>query len=132
MTKMNPVVHFEMPYENSERLVNFYTRAFGWQMQQLGKEAGEYVLAITTETDENRMPLKVGAIGGGFFPKSQEMPQCPSVVIAVEDIRGAMKKVIDAGGTILGEPMEIPGIGQYVSITDSEGNRVGMLEPFEM
>ena len=28
MTKMNPVVHFEMPYENRERLVKFYTQAF--------------------------------------------------------------------------------------------------------
>lgn len=27
--KMNPVVHFEMPYEDRERLVEFYTRAFG-------------------------------------------------------------------------------------------------------
>lgn len=132
MTKMNPVVHFEMPYENNERLVKFYTGVFGWQMQQLGKEMGEYVVATTTETDENRMPLSAGAIGGGFFPKGPEMPQCPSVVIAVEDITAAMKRVTEAGGTILGYPVEIPGIGQYVAITDSEGNRVGMLEPFEM
>ncbi len=32
---MDPVVHFEMPYENSERLVKFYTQVFGWQMQNL-------------------------------------------------------------------------------------------------
>lgn len=132
MTKMDPVVHFEMPYENSERLRKFYTDAFGWQMQQLGKEMGEYVLATTTETDENRMPLKTGAIGGGFYPKGPEMPVCPSVVIAVEDLKVAMKKVTDAGGKILGEPMEIPGIGQFVSITDSEGNRVGVLQPDAM
>lgn len=132
MTKMDPVVHFEMPYENSERLRKFYTDAFGWQMQQLGKEMGEYVLATTTETDENRMPLKTGAIGGGFYPKGPEMPVCPSVVIAVEDLKVAMKKVTDAGGKILGEPMEIPGIGKFVSITDSEGNRVGVLQPDAM
>jgi predicted enzyme related to lactoylglutathione lyase len=31
MTKirMNPVVHFEMPYDDHERLVKFYTEAFG-------------------------------------------------------------------------------------------------------
>lgn len=132
MTMMNPVVHFEMPYEMSERLVKFYSEAFGWQMQQLGQEMGEYVVATTTETDENRMPLKAGAIGGGFFPKGPEMPTCPSIVIAVEDIRAAMNRVTEAGGIILGYPVEIPGIGQYVAITDSEGNRVGMLQPFEM
>jgi hypothetical protein len=25
--------------------------------------------------------------------------------------------------------MDIPGVGQYVSFTDTEGNRVGMLQP---
>ena len=35
--KINPVVHFEMPYEDRERLMKFYTQAFGWQMQKLDK-----------------------------------------------------------------------------------------------
>ncbi len=131
MTKMNPVVHFEMPYENSERLVKFYTEAFGWRMQKLGKDMGDYVVAATTETDENNMVMRPGAINGGFFPKKPDWPaQYPSVVIAVADIKQSMKEVIDAGGKVLGEPIEIPGIGQYVSFMDTEGNRVSILQPF--
>jgi hypothetical protein len=38
-------------------------------------------------------------------------------------------KVADAGGQVLGEPMEIPGVGQYVSFTDTKGNRVSMAQP---
>jgi uncharacterized protein len=130
-SKMNPVVHFEMPYEDRERLAQFYTQAFGWQMQKLGKDMGDYVIAATTETDENRMIKRPGTINGGFFPKKPDWPaQYPSVVIAVDDIQDAMKKVAAAGGKVLGEPMEIPGIGQYVSFTDTEGNRVSMLQPF--
>ena len=132
-SRMNPVVHFEMPYENPERLVKFYTRVFGWQMQKLGQDMGDYVLAATTETDENRMVKRPGAINGGFFPKKPDWPaQFPSVVIAVDDIKKAMKRVSEAGGKVLGEPMEIPGIGQYVSFTDTEGNRVSMLQPMNM
>ncbi len=131
--KMNPVVHFEMPYEDRERLVKFYTQAFGWQMQELGEDMGNYVTAATTETDEHRMVKRPGAINGGFFPKKPDWPaQYPSVVIAVDDMEKAMKKVTKAGGKVLGEPMEIPGIGQYVSFTDTEGNRVSMLEPAPM
>jgi predicted enzyme related to lactoylglutathione lyase len=131
--KMNPVVHFEMPYEDAERVVKFYTLAFGWQMQKLGKDMGDYVTAATAETDENRMVKRPGAINGGFFPKKPDWPaQYPSVVIAVDDIKDAMKKVAKAGGKVLGEPMEIPGIGQYVSFIDSEGSRVSMLEPVPM
>lgn len=40
-----------------------------------------------------------------------------------------MKKVADAGGKVLGGPMEIPGVGKYVSFLDTEGNRVSMLQP---
>jgi predicted enzyme related to lactoylglutathione lyase len=130
MGKMNPVVHFEMPYENQERLSKFYTQAFGWQMQTLGKEMGYYVTAATAETDENRMIKKPGAINGGFFPKTDNRSVLyPSVVIAVDDIKEAMKKVNNAGGKVLGEPVEIPGIGHYVSIIDTEGNRLSILQP---
>lgn len=35
---MNPVVHFEMPYDNRKRMVEFYEKAFGWQTNMLGEE----------------------------------------------------------------------------------------------
>jgi predicted enzyme related to lactoylglutathione lyase len=127
MGKMNPVVHFEMPYDDRERMAKFYQDAFGWQTQMLGEEMGNYVLATTTETGESG-PTKPGAINGGFFPKRPDS-QHPSVVIAVEDVQAAMRQVTDAGGKVLGEPMEIPGVGQYVSFFDTEGNRVNMLQP---
>jgi uncharacterized protein len=131
MAKMSPVVHFEMPYENSARLVKFYNQAFGWQMQSQGQDMGNYITATTTETDENRMIKTPGAINGGFFLRKPDWPtQYPSVVISVDDIKIAMKQVNDAGGKALGEPMEIPGIGQYVSFIDTEGNRVSMLQAF--
>jgi predicted enzyme related to lactoylglutathione lyase len=130
MTNMNPVIHFEMPYEDKDRMADFYTKAFGWQMKKFGEEMGGYVLATTTESDDNG-PKKSGAINGGFYPKTPDAPVEPSVVISIDDIRAAMKKVTDAGGKLLGEPMEIPGIGQYVSFTDTEGNRVSLLQPSE-
>jgi uncharacterized protein len=129
---MNPVVHFEMPYGDSKRLAKFYSDAFGWQMQTLGEEMGSYVLATTTETDENQMVKAPGTINGGFFPKGPDAPTYPSVVIAVDNIQAAMKKVASSDGKVLGEPIEIPGIGMYVSFTDTEGNRVSLLQPAKM
>jgi predicted enzyme related to lactoylglutathione lyase len=130
---MNSVVHFEMPAEDKRRMADFYTKAFGWKTQMLGPEMNDYVLVTTTESDEKTgHPKRPGAINGGFYKKSADMPaQYPSVVIAVRDIQEAMKKVAKAGGKILGEPMEIPGYGQYVSFFDTEGNRVAMMQPSE-
>jgi len=51
------------------------------------------------------------------------------MLFAVDDIRKAIAKVVVAGGSVLGEPMEIPGVGSYVSFLDPEGNRVSMLQP---
>ena len=127
--KISPVVHFEIPAENRKRMADFYTNVFGWQTQMLGPEMGDYVLAATTESDEMG-PKRPGAINGGFFPKSDDKPgQYPSVVIAVEDIKAHMKKVEEAGGKVLGEPWDIPGVGLYVAFFDIEGNRVSMLQP---
>ena len=131
--RRSPVVHFEMPATDRGRVSKFYTQAFGWNMQQMGPETGNYILADTTETGEDRRPKDPGAINGGFFEKSSDNAH-PSVVISVDDIRQAMKRVKDAGGKVLGgqkpgEPDDIPGVGLYVSFVDTEGNRVGMLEP---
>ena len=127
---MNPVVHFEMPAEDRKRAADFYTKAFGWKMTLLGEDMGNYVLAATTETDERGRPKRPGAINGGFYPKSDDKPaQYPSVVIYVEDIKAHMKRVEKAGGKVLGEPWDIPNVGLYVSFIDTEGNRVGMLQP---
>lgn len=129
MSPMNPVVHFELPAEDRNRMSTFYNQAFGWKTQDLGEQMNNYVIATTTESDD-KGPKKRGAINGGFYTKSDDMPaQFPAVVIAVDDIRAAMTKVNEVGGRVLGEPMQIPGVGQYVAFLDTEGNRLSMLQP---
>lgn len=126
---MNPVVHFELPYDDRERIARFYRSAFGWRTEMLGPEMGNYVLATTAE-DEGARKGPRGAINGGFFGRSSDMPaQHPSVVIGVGEIQAAMKAVNEAGGQVLGTPMQIPGVGQYVAFYDTEGNRLSMLQP---
>lgn len=133
MPETNPVVHFEMPYEDRERMADFYSKAFGWKMNKLGENMGGYVVAHTAETDENNMVKRPGAINGGFYPKNKDLPaQYPSVVIAVADIEKAIKNIIASGGKVLGGPVEIPGIGLYASFFDTEGNRSSVLQPKNM
>ena len=125
---MDPVVHFEMPYDDSERMARFYRDVFGWETQPLGPEMGNYVVVTTAKTDI-KPGAPAGAIGGGFFERKADWPdQVPGIVIAVGDIAASMAKVRAAGGEVLGEPMAIPGIGEYVSFRDTEGNRASMLQ----
>src|SRR5260221_13979612 len=102
MSKMNPVVHFEIPAEDLDRMKKFYESAFGWQTNQLGQDMGDYVVVTTSETDENRMVKKPGTINGGFYKKTTDpLSNHPSVVISVDDINEAIKKVKDAGGKVI-------------------------------
>lgn len=130
---MNPVIHFELPCRDRERIGRFYASAFGWKLQPLGPEMGHYTV-VTTADPQNPPPAPPGAvpgcINGGFFIADAQLPaQHPGIVIAVDDIRAAMERVTAAGGTVLGEPMPVPGVGVYVAFTDTEGNRGSVLQP---
>lgn len=131
---MDPVVHFEMPAKDKKRTADFYSNVFGWKMQHMGPEMGNYVLATTTEVDEKtQRPKNPGAVNGGFYEYKDEPGfQYPHVVIAVDNLEESMKQVKEAGGKVLGEPMDIPGVGTFVMINDTEDNRVGMLQPTPM
>src|SRR5258708_5330872 len=128
---MNSVVHFEMPSEDTKRVSDFYSNVFGWNMNIMGPEMGDYIVASTAPSNEMGQSTTPGTINGGFFKKS-ENNKYPSVVIGVEDIKAHMEKVTQAGGKVLGEPVEIPSVGWYVSFEDTEGNRVSLLQPAKM
>lgn len=128
--KSNPVVHFEMPAKDKKRVSAFYSKVFGWNMQQMGQEMGNYLLAQTTKTDQQGMVQTKGAINGGFFDyKNEEGFNSPHLVISVDDLSKSIKDVKAAGGYIKGKPMDIPGVGKYISCKDTENNVVGMLQP---
>ena len=139
MKKPDPVVHFEMGYKDRERMVKFYETVFGWKGQSMGPEMGNYVVAQTTETDDQGMVKTPGTINGGFYQKTDSpLSQAPSVVVSVDDIHAAIKAVEEAGGKILGgmdqngnrtmEPQEIPGVGLWISAQDTEDNRFSILQ----
>ncbi|HSD98152.1 MAG TPA: VOC family protein [Patescibacteria group bacterium] len=132
----DPVVHFEMPAKDKKRVSDFYSKAFDWKMSMLGQDMSNYLLAGTSEVDENNMVKTPGTINGGFFDfQDKEGFDVPHLVISVDNIDASIKKVEEARGKILGGSKgpgtvdDIPGIGKYVSFVDTEGNHVGMLQP---
>jgi len=68
--------------------------------------------------------LSVKGVKGVAAEKTKQAKQQ-----AKQEWDAAMKQVKKAGGEVLGEPMEIPGVGHYVAFFDTERNRVSMLQP---
>ncbi len=129
---MNPVVHFEFPGDDLERMKKFYTEAFGWKLNQMGPDMSNYITAQTDETDAQGMLKQSNRINGGLYKRSNNtLTNSPSVVLAVEDIAKASERIRNAGGKVLSEVVEIPTIGKYATFEDTEGNRLSILQPHQ-
>ena len=123
---MNQVVHFEIPFENKQRAMSFYTECFGWQLMDMPEM--NYVVANTTATGPNFRPTEPGAINGGLFQRPKEAPG-PVIYVGVASVEDAIAKVLGAGGKVVTPRTPIPGMGAYGRVSDTEGNIVGLFEP---
>ena len=126
---MNKVVHFEIPADNLERAKKFYSENFGWKVNQLGPEMGNYVLVHTGPTDDKGMPQEKAFINGGLMPRDPSAT-APVLVMAVDDTDATVEKVKKSGGRLVGEILDIPNVGRYARVQDTEGNVIGVIKPF--
>jgi len=96
----------------------------------MGPDMGNYVVAQTTETDEDGMVQTKGAINGGFLSKTDDpVSQAPSVVVSVDDVSCRDEAVEAAGGksrlherkrrTHSRFPELIPRVGLWISAMDN-------------
>jgi hypothetical protein len=125
----NRVVHFEVEATDRDRAKNFYAKAFGWELQQLGDDMGQYVVVITGD------PKEPGGINGGIYATpsggAKEL-NAFSCVIGVDNLDQSIAGVKSAGGQILGDKMDIPSVGTFIRCKDTEGNLFSMLQALPM
>ena len=122
---MAKVVHFEIPFDNKERAMKFYTDSFGWRLTDMPQM--NYVMAQSVDVDDNQMPREPGAINGGLFQRPKEAPS-PTIYVDVKSVDEAIKKVQAAGGKVVTPNTPIPGMGSYARVADTEGNVIGLFQ----
>jgi uncharacterized protein len=122
---MDKVVHFEIPFDNKKRAMNFYTEVFGWKLTDLPEM--KYVIAETVATNEQHMPQESGAINGGLFERPRDAPS-PTLYVDVTSIDEAIRKAEAHGGRLVTPKTPIPGMGSYARVSDSEGNVIGVFQ----
>jgi len=130
----NSVVHFEISYDELDRVKKFYSEVFGWAFQDLGEDMGGYVLVYPNgEINETRA---TEGINGGMMRRSASgasagPPNAFVCTISVEDAEATLEKVKSAGGTIEIPADVVPGIGMLAYFRDPENNLVGVLQTLE-
>lgn len=114
----NRVVHFEIPCDNPEKTMNFFSEVFGWKFQQFGDM--EYWTAITGDD-------KSPGINGGFM-KKQNPGQPVANSIDVVNLDVTVSKIESAGGKIVVPKMPIPSVGWLSYFKDPDGNIHGLYQ----
>jgi hypothetical protein len=124
---MNKVVHFEITSEKKERAKKFYADVFGWIVRDDTMPGGMiYTSAVTTEIDEKTyLPKEPGGINGAIIERSDKL-HSPVITIGVGSIEETIKKAEASGGKAVGKKGEVPGMGYYAYLQDSEENIIGL------
>ena len=123
---MDKVVHFEITYDDLERVKEFYASAFEWGLQTVPDM--QYTVVMTTPVDEKtQLPLESGAINGGLTERSADVP-APVITIQVDSIDDSLKKIEAGGGSVVTPRTEIPNMGAFAYFKDSENNVLGLWE----
>lgn len=123
----NKVVHFEIPYDDGDRARTFYGDTFGWQLMPM-PDLG-YTIVMTGPTDPEKGATEPGFINGGMFERTADFPgKAPNIVIDVTSIDEALRKVEEAGGTVVRARTTVGEMGFTGYFTDTEGNLVGLWE----
>jgi predicted enzyme related to lactoylglutathione lyase len=125
MTEKSQVNHFEIPFEDLDRATAFYKDVFAWETQHLPEI--NYTLAHSVDVDKKRRPKKKGAINGGFVEKSEKQPY-PTLVITVKSIDETLSGIGEKGGSVVQGKDEVPQMGFFALVKDSEGNSIGLWE----
>jgi uncharacterized protein len=123
---MDKVVHFEIPTDDLARAKEFYGSIFGWELEDM-QGGMPYTIVRTTPVDEQQMPTEPGAINGGMMQRTSETPT-PVLTIGVGSVDDALQKVEAGGGSTVTPKTDIPGMGSFAYIKDTEGNVIGLWE----
>ena len=122
---MNKVSHFEIPFDNQQRVQKFYQDVFDWQINKFGDM--DYYTAMTCKSDPNTMmPFEAGAINGGLLKRDSTGGEHPLLVIDVPNIDDHIKKVEDAGGKVIMPKLSVGDSGFFARVADTEGNVIAI------
>jgi predicted enzyme related to lactoylglutathione lyase len=115
---MSRVVHFEIPADDPDRAVTFYSQVFGWNFNKW-QGPNDYWLVKTGSGQPG--------IDGGLLRRPY--PGAGTVnTVDVNSVDRVAQEVQDAGGKVVVPKMPIPGVGYLAYCQDTEGNTFGIMQ----
>ncbi|MEI7546818.1 MAG: VOC family protein [Actinomycetota bacterium] len=97
----------------------FYARLFGWQVQDLGPDAGDYRMCSLRERP-------VAGIGS---QADDTMPPYWTTYFCVESVESTVAKITANGGTMIVPPMDVMDAGRMAVASDPTGAVFSLWQP---
>jgi predicted enzyme related to lactoylglutathione lyase len=110
------ITHIEFPADDVERAKRFYSAVAGWEISPVEGMPG-YLMFRTSENH-----------GGGLGTRGDTVGEEIRIYITVDSLETAIAAAEANGGSTVTAPSEVPGMGRYAVILDSEGSKVGLWE----
>jgi predicted enzyme related to lactoylglutathione lyase len=111
--------HIEIPADDTKRARAFYEGLFGWTFTET--PFGDYLTY--------RTPVGDAGVGGGMGKRGETAPMTIRNYVGVDSIDDSVTKATELGGRVIAEKDEIPGIGWWAVLSDTEGNELGIFQP---
>ena len=112
-------IHFEIPAENPQRAIDFYTKIFGWKFSKWDGPMDYWVIT----TGQSPEP----GIDGGLMQRRDPNQPCVNT-IGVENLDQTVETVLSSGGSIALPKMPVPGFGWLAYCKDTEGFIFGLMQ----
>jgi len=112
-------VHFEIPAENPERAMRFYSSVFGWKFNKWDGPMDYWVISTG-------QPGEPG-IDGGLMPRRDPNQPCVNTV-AVANVDDSLTTIAKGGGVCVVPKMAVPGVGWLAYCKDTEGHIFGIMQ----
>jgi predicted enzyme related to lactoylglutathione lyase len=104
-----------------EAATGFYARLFGWHFEARGDESMPYWMAFQKD---------LPAAGVGSAREGQPFSVW-TTYIAVDDADATTRRIVDAGGQVMTEPMDVLDAGRMAIAADPTGAVFGLWQPKE-
>lgn len=114
---MYPVVHFEIAGTDRGRLCDFYTKVFGWKIDQIDEM--DYGMIDTRSAR--------GFNGGITTAAPGDHQKGVVVYVGVPDIQARLDKAVELGGEVIVPVTEIPEVVTFAIFRDPHGNATGLV-----
>lgn len=116
----NPFVHVELHTNDLSKAKDFYSKLFGWKLQDVPMPGGGSYTMIDVG----------GGTGGGMM--TNQAPGTPPhwmAYVGVNDIQAATRKAKDLGAKVMVDVMDVAEYGRMSVISDPTGAMLALWQP---